>query len=42
MAERKIIRLMENWTFTGPEGTKQQVNLPHTWNARDGQDGGDG
>lgn len=32
---------MENWTFTGPEGTKQQVNLPHTWNARDGQDGGD-
>lgn len=41
MAERKIIRLMENWTFTGPEGTKQQVNLPHTWNARDGQDGGD-
>lgn len=41
MAERKIIRLMENWTFTGPEGTKQQVNLPHTWNAQDGQDGGD-
>lgn len=41
MAERKIIRLMENWTFTGPEGTKQQVNLPHTWNARDEQDGGD-
>lgn len=41
MAERKIIRLMENWTFTGTEGTKQQVNLPHTWNARDGQDGGD-
>lgn len=32
---------MENWTFTGTEGTKQQVNLPHTWNARDGQDGGD-
>lgn len=41
MAERKTISLMEGWTFTGPEGTKQQVNLPHTWNAQDGQDGGD-
>ncbi|MCI9175515.1 MAG: glycoside hydrolase family 2 protein [Lachnospiraceae bacterium] len=41
MAERKIIGLMDGWTFTGPEGTRQQVNLPHTWNALDGQDGGD-
>ena len=41
MAERRIIGLMDGWTFTGPKGTRQQVNLPHTWNAQDGQDGGD-
>ena len=26
--------------FTGPDGTTTTVDLPHTWNARDGQDGG--
>ena len=28
------------WSFTGPEQTVQSVDLPHTWNATDGQDGG--
>ena len=28
------------WAFTGPDGAVQQVDLPHTWNAMDGQDGG--
>ena len=32
--------LNDNWTFTGPDGSKQTVNVPHTWNAVDGQDGG--
>ncbi|WP_333559812.1 glycoside hydrolase family 2 protein [Gemmiger qucibialis] len=30
----------EGWEFTGPDGTTTTVDLPHTWNARDGQDGG--
>ena len=30
----------KNWTFTGPDGNLQQVDIPHTWNAVDGQDGG--
>ena len=43
-----ILNINENWTFikdtdqipvTIPE-TAQQINLPHTWNAIDGQDGG--
>ena len=37
---RSIAKLMENWQFTGPDGTTVPVQLPHTWNARDGQDGG--
>lgn len=37
---RKIIGLMENWKFY--KGSEQYVvNLPHTWNSVDGQDGGD-
>ncbi len=28
------------WEFTDMDGTVQPVDLPHTWNARDGQDGG--
>ena len=28
------------WTFTYHDGSRQQVNIPHTWNAIDGQDGG--
>ena len=36
---RKIVRLMKNWQFIGPEGNTTPVDLPHTWNAIDGQDG---
>ncbi len=42
---RKILNLNENWLFvkdtqdvTVRDG--EQINLPHTWNATDGQDGG--
>ncbi len=42
---RNILKLNENWLFV--KGTDdvtnragEQVNLPHTWNATDGQDGG--
>ena len=38
---RKIISLMENWLFTYKNDEKKEVNLPHTWNNFDGQDGGD-
>lgn len=37
---RKIINLNQDWRFTGPEGVTVQVDLPHTWNNIDGQDGG--
>ncbi|MGN0707883.1 MAG: glycoside hydrolase family 2 protein [Faecalibacterium sp.] len=37
---RSTVKLMKNWDFTGPDGTVTPVDLPHTWNARDGQDGG--
>lgn len=37
---RKEIHLHQGWQFTGPEGKVQEVNLPHTWNNKDGQDGG--
>ncbi len=33
--------LMKNWTFTGRNGMPTKTDLPHTWNALDGQDGGD-
>ena len=45
---RTILKINENWTFLKdmsnipmsiPEDA-QRVNLPHTWNAKDGQDGG--
>ena len=45
---RTIKSINENWLFTMdekanpsalPEGA-EQLNLPHTWNGRDGQDGG--
>lgn len=36
---RKIISFNENWLFT-KTGTAEVVTLPHTWNAVDGQDGG--
>ena len=37
---RTRINLNEQWTFTGPQGDACAVDLPHTWNAVDGQDGG--
>ena len=38
---RKEVLLNEHWQFTDMDGTRQRVDLPHTWNALDGQDGGD-
>ena len=32
--------LMNNWRFTYHNGAVTNLNLPHTWNAVDGQDGG--
>ena len=37
---RNSICLNRNWTFYGPKGAPETINLPHTWNAVDGQDGG--
>ena len=37
---RRIINLNPNWRFTGPDGAVSTVSVPHTWNAIDGQDGG--
>lgn len=37
---RKIQKMMEDWLFTNQTGKKRPVDLPHTWNALDGQDGG--
>lgn len=38
---RNYINLNSNWRFTMPEKEPQTVDVPHTWNALDGQDGGD-
>ena len=37
---RNTTLLNENWTFLYHDGTSTCVNIPHTWNALDGQDGG--
>ena len=37
---RSTTTLMKNWQFTGPDGKTVTVDLPHTWNNIDGQDGG--
>lgn len=37
---RKILKLMKDWTFIYHDNTKTVLDLPHTWNAMDGQDGG--
>ena len=37
---RSTTKLMKNWQFTGPDGKTVDVDLPHTWNNIDGQDGG--
>ncbi len=31
---------MNGWNFTDQQGNRALVELPHTWNAKDGQDGG--
>ena len=37
--KRTEIYLNQNWEFV-KQGVRQTVDLPHTWNAMDGQDGG--
>lgn len=39
---RRIEKLMDNWLFTHGNGLEEKVvtDLPHTWNGKDGQDGG--
>ncbi|MBR5247581.1 MAG: glycoside hydrolase family 2 protein [Lachnospiraceae bacterium] len=37
---RRIEKLMKGWNFTGKDGVSVSVDLPHTWNNKDGQDGG--
>ena len=38
---RKEQLIHENWLFRYHDGTETVVNIPHTWNNIDGQDGGD-
>ena len=38
---KKVISLNKDWVFC-KEGTKENVDLPHTWNGIDGQGGADG
>ena len=37
---RKVTVINENWKFKLPNQEESLVNLPHTWNGIDGQDGG--
>ena len=37
---RKTILLMNDWFFTYKNDEKVKIDLPHTWNNLDGQDGG--
>ena len=37
---RKEILINEGWIFTGPDSKETSVDVPHTWNNIDGQDGG--
>ncbi len=37
---RRISKLMENWSFAGGDMRIEGLDLPHTWNGLDGQDGG--
>ena len=37
---RRTVNLNEDWVFTGRDGGSESVSVPHTWNAIDGQDGG--
>ncbi len=40
MSIRNKILLNNGWEFSGPNGSQTIVNVPHTWNNIDGQDGG--
>ena len=37
---RRSVKLMEGWTFIGFDKKPINLDLPHTWNNLDGQDGG--
>ena len=37
---RTTTTFMKNWLFTDIDGSQKRLDLPHTWNAIDGQDGG--
>ena len=37
---RKITCINDHWKFQLSDGRQETVNLPHTWNDLDGQDGG--
>ena len=37
---RKNEKITKNWQFTDVDGNKYSVEIPHTWNNIDGQDGG--
>ena len=37
---RKVIKLMDQWTFVDLNKETHTLDLPHTWNNIDGQDGG--
>lgn len=37
---RRTINLMKDWIFIDDSGSHKSINLPHTWNNIDGQDGG--
>ena len=37
---RKTVNLNKNWYFTGKDDAEVPVDVPHTWNNLDGQDGG--
>ena len=37
---RKTTIINDNWLFRYHDGTETKLDLPHTWNALDGQDGG--
>ena len=37
---RKEYLLNDNWVFQYHDGSRAKISIPHTWNAKDGQDGG--
>ena len=41
MDMRRTTNLNKGWLFTKPGTNPVSVDLPHTWNAQDGADGGD-